>query len=153
MPANDIQVGGAHYQGKKLQHWDIVSMFELDYFQGQITKYVMRWKLKYSDPAKRIEDLKKARHVLDKYIEEAEKALLPTRDPRWDEVAPTPQPRAPLAQEGPYSDETFTCEGWYGDGTCLFQDRVTRAIYRTTTLTDAHAMRAAQASGAYVDQG
>jgi hypothetical protein len=64
MPANDRQVGGDHYGLKKVQHWDIVIAFDLDYFQGQITKYVMRWKQKGG-----IQDLKKAQHFLEKYIE------------------------------------------------------------------------------------
>jgi hypothetical protein len=50
--------------GAALQHWDIVSMFKLDYFQGCITKYVFRWRDKGG-----VEDLHKARHYLDKYIE------------------------------------------------------------------------------------
>ena len=65
--ANDKQVGGVHYQGQSKtgrQHWDVVDEFNLDYFQGQITKYVMRWRLKNG-----IQDLEKARHFLDKYIE------------------------------------------------------------------------------------
>lgn len=65
MSANDFQVGGNHYVTHGgLQHWDVVHKFNLDYFQGQITKYVMRWKDKGG-----VEDLKKARHFLDKYIE------------------------------------------------------------------------------------
>ena len=65
MSANEHQVGGTHYKNPAgLQHWDIVKMFDLDYFQGQITKYVFRWKAKNG-----VEDLKKARHFLDKYIE------------------------------------------------------------------------------------
>lgn len=69
MNANDRQVGGDHYgPGEEFQHWDIVAEFGLDYFQGQITKYVMRWRSKNG-----VEDLKKARHFLDKYIEVAEK--------------------------------------------------------------------------------
>jgi len=47
-----------------LQHWDIVAHFKLDYFQGQITKYVMRWRDKGG-----IQDLEKAAHFLEKYIE------------------------------------------------------------------------------------
>lgn len=71
MSANDRQEGGNHYSfpGEQLQHWDIVAMFELDYFQGQITKYVLRWKHKHKTPEDRLMDLKKARHFLDKYIE------------------------------------------------------------------------------------
>lgn len=71
MSANDRQEGGAHYRshGKKdLQHWDVVNIFNLDYFQGNITKYVFRHRDKNG-----IEDLKKARHYLDKYIEILEK--------------------------------------------------------------------------------
>ena len=64
-PANSHQVGGSHYSKHgDLQHWDIVAYFGLDYFQGQITKYVMRYKDKGG-----VADLKKARHFLDKYIE------------------------------------------------------------------------------------
>ena len=63
--ANERQVAGNHYRTEHgLQHWDLVHMFGWDYFQGQITKYLMRWKKKNG-----IEDLKKARHFLDKYIE------------------------------------------------------------------------------------
>jgi methyl coenzyme M reductase subunit C-like uncharacterized protein (methanogenesis marker protein 7) len=67
--ANETQVGGSHYQNEgKLQHWDIVSMFNLDYFQGNITKYVFRFRKKNG-----IEDLKKAQHYLNKLIELEEK--------------------------------------------------------------------------------
>lgn len=68
--ANETQVGGKHYQGAAIQHWDIVAMHNLDYFQGQITKYVMRWKMKNG-----VEDLKKAQHFLQKYIELQETAV------------------------------------------------------------------------------
>lgn len=63
--ANDHQVGGGHYKTPGLpEHWDLVNMFGWDYFQGQITKYLMRWRKKNG-----LEDLQKARHYLDKYIE------------------------------------------------------------------------------------
>lgn len=63
--ANSTQVGGRHYQKHgDFQHWDMVDHFNLDYFQGQITKYVMRWKDKNG-----IQDLEKAQHFLQKYIE------------------------------------------------------------------------------------
>lgn len=74
MAANDRQEGGSHYKGGPLQHWDVVHAFELDYFQGQITKYVMRWKDKGG-----VQDLRKAQHFLEKYIElkDAEGAATP----------------------------------------------------------------------------
>ena len=74
MSANDTQVAGDHYRtkGDKIQHWDLAVMFMWDPFQYQITKYVMRWKDKHPTFEERLVDLKKARHFLDKYIEEAE---------------------------------------------------------------------------------
>ena len=63
MAANDKQVGGKHY-ANPIQHWDFVAANDLDYFQGQITKYVCRWKNKNG-----LEDLQKAQHFLEKYIE------------------------------------------------------------------------------------
>lgn len=64
MSANDKQVGGGHYRGKEVQHWDFVHMHNLDYFQGQIIKYVMRHFKKNG-----LQDLQKAQHFLEKYIE------------------------------------------------------------------------------------
>jgi hypothetical protein len=63
--ANKRQIAGTHYQrGERMQHWDMVNEFELDYFQGQITKYLFRWKYKNG-----VEDLQKALHYMEKYIE------------------------------------------------------------------------------------
>lgn len=61
--ANDRQVGGSHYRAP-IQHWDYALANNMDYFQGQITKYVTRWKEKNG-----IMDLEKAQHFLEKYIE------------------------------------------------------------------------------------
>ena len=61
--ANSRQVAGTHY-ANDVQHWDWVWANDLDYFQGQITKYVARWKKKNG-----IQDLKKAQHFLEKYLE------------------------------------------------------------------------------------
>lgn len=69
MTANDKQVAGSHYKGNSfhgipIDHWDVVAIFNLDYFQGQITKYVMRYNKKNG-----VEDLRKAVHYLEKYLE------------------------------------------------------------------------------------
>jgi hypothetical protein len=63
---NDVQIGGSHYRNAniKIQPWDIVVANQLDYFQGNILKYLMRWKTKNG-----LEDLYKAKHFLEKYIE------------------------------------------------------------------------------------
>lgn len=62
--ARDTQVGGDHYSKHKIQHWDIVQEYGLNYFEGAIVKYVLRHRDKNG-----VEDLKKARHTLDKLIE------------------------------------------------------------------------------------
>ena len=64
MSANDTQVGGSHYKGAEIQPWDFVAANNLGFFEGNIIKYVSRWKDKGG-----VEDLKKARHYLDKLIE------------------------------------------------------------------------------------
>ena len=65
MSANEKQVDGDHYQKYgNMQHWDIVTAYNLDYFQAQILRYILRWKDK-DGPV----DLEKAKHMLEKYIE------------------------------------------------------------------------------------
>lgn len=62
--ANDTQIGGDHYKEKFIQPWDFIAANQLGYFEGNIVKYVSRWQDKGG-----INDLKKARHYLDKLIE------------------------------------------------------------------------------------
>lgn len=71
MSANNKQVGGTHY-GSGIKHWDLAAARCYDYFQGQITKYVDRWKDKHTTPEKRREDLEKGLHFYEKYLEEFE---------------------------------------------------------------------------------
>jgi len=63
MEANKTQVAGTHYRSA-YQHWDFVVDADLDYFGGQITKYVSRWRNKNG-----AEDLKKAAHFARKLHE------------------------------------------------------------------------------------
>jgi hypothetical protein len=73
MSANDTQVGGEHYKqhgSTGEQHWDRVYRLGLDYYQGQITKYVERCWDKNG-----IQDLEKAQHFIAKYIELSRLAL------------------------------------------------------------------------------
>ena len=62
--SNDIQWGGNHYKDKPIQVWDFIAANNLDYFQGNVVKYVSRYRDKGG-----LEDLKKARHYIDKIIE------------------------------------------------------------------------------------
>lgn len=64
MSANQTQVAGNHYLAKAIQPWDYIAVNKLGYFEGNIVKYVSRWRDKGG-----IEDLRKARHYLDKLIE------------------------------------------------------------------------------------
>lgn len=107
-PANDRQVGGDHYrlQGAAFQHWDMVAHFDLDYFQGQITRYLFRWRDKNG-----VEDLKKARHYLDKYIELAESAEGVPEHPAEQALAAAGQPAAaPPAQAAKVPENALDLE-------------------------------------------
>ena len=63
-PANAVQVGGEHYKTKGIQPWDAIHAWGLGFFSGNVVKYVARHREKNG-----VEDLKKARHYLDKLIE------------------------------------------------------------------------------------
>ncbi len=52
-----------HYN-KGIEMWDYAHSNNLDFFEGNIVKYITRWKEKNG-----IEDLKKAKQYLDKLIE------------------------------------------------------------------------------------
>lgn len=64
MSANDTQVGGDHYRKLKIQPWDFIAANGIGYLEGSAIVYIARWKDKGG-----VEDLKKARHYLDKLIE------------------------------------------------------------------------------------
>jgi len=66
--ANEQQVGGAHYAVKAIQPWDFIISNNIGYLEGNIIKYISRWKDKNG-----IEDLKKAQHYLQKLIETHDK--------------------------------------------------------------------------------
>ena len=64
--ADDTQIGGSHYKDKTIQPWDYIIANDLGYLEGNVVKYVSRWKNKNG-----IEDLKKAQHYLAKLLEVA----------------------------------------------------------------------------------
>jgi hypothetical protein len=68
MSANDSQVGGSHYKGKAIQPWDYIVANNLGYLEGNIVKYVSRWREKGG-----IDDLRKVVHYAEKLIEVATK--------------------------------------------------------------------------------
>ena len=63
---NAVQIGGQHYKALDPQPWDVITAWNLSFLAGNVVKYVAR------APAKGgVEDLRKARHYLDKLIESA----------------------------------------------------------------------------------
>lgn len=76
--ADETQVGGAHYKAMEYEHWNFVVHAELDYFCGQITKYVSRYRRKNG-----LQDLQKARHFLVKLTELVVEGYEPRRRRSW----------------------------------------------------------------------
>jgi hypothetical protein len=64
MSANNRQVGGTHYMDHPIQPWDAIIAWDCGFLDGNVIKYVVRFRDKGG-----IQDLKKARHYLDKLIE------------------------------------------------------------------------------------
>lgn len=62
--ANTVQIGGNHYRDKPIQPWDYISANKLGYFEGNVVKYVTRYKERGG-----VVDLEKAKHYLQKLIE------------------------------------------------------------------------------------
>ena len=64
MSANEYQVGGTHYVDNAIQPWDFIVSNDLGFLEGNIIKYISRYKHKDG-----IEGLYKAQHYLTKLIE------------------------------------------------------------------------------------
>ena len=67
MSANDTQVAGTHYKAKPIQPWDYIIANGLGYLEGNIVKYISRWRDKGG-----IDDLRKVMHYTEKLIEVAQ---------------------------------------------------------------------------------
>ena len=58
------QIGGDHYKKLAIQPIEYIHKNQIGFVEGSVIKYVSRWKNKNG-----VEDLKKARHLLDILIE------------------------------------------------------------------------------------
>lgn len=56
-----------HYQGKGMQAIDVIEAFELGYCEGNVLKYLLRWRRKEG-----VRDLKKAQWYLERLIKQNE---------------------------------------------------------------------------------
>lgn len=63
-PALAVQEGGSHYKSMKVQPVEYIHANGLGYCEGNVVKYVSRWRAKGG-----LQDLKKARHYVDLLIE------------------------------------------------------------------------------------
>lgn len=61
--ANDMQIGGQHYNAE-YQHWDWVVDVRLPYHPARATAYIARWRKKNG-----LQDLQKGLHFVEKTIE------------------------------------------------------------------------------------
>ena len=97
--ANKTQVNGTHYMTKAIQPWDFIAANGLGFFEGNIVKYVARWKSKGG-----IDDLRKARHYLDKLIElEVGKESADAKPSEWKTLNE-------IMQQGPEAEKRWAGE-------------------------------------------
>ncbi len=64
MSALDVQEGGNHYKDLKIQPVEYIHANGLDFFQGNVVKYVTRHKAKNGE-----QDIRKAIHYLNLILE------------------------------------------------------------------------------------
>ena len=62
--ALDVQVAGSHYKDLPIQPVEYIHANALGYFEGNVVKYVSRWRKKNG-----IADLEKAKHYIELLIE------------------------------------------------------------------------------------
>jgi len=66
-----------YYQGRDgMQPFDVIDAFDLDFYEGNAVKYIVRWRKKGG-----IDDLYKARTYVEELIKRAESQADAPRDP------------------------------------------------------------------------
>lgn len=95
MSANDKQINGDHYRGA-IQTWDYIVANDLGFLEGNIVKYVTRFRKKNG-----VQDLEKAQHYLQKLIEVENERLRRASNPDdQDQQAATVSPVEPKDRHG-----------------------------------------------------
>ena len=67
------QIGGNHYKKHTIQPWDIIDEYQLNYYEGNAMKYILR------DKDSRLLDLRKAKHYISKEIKNETRRLKENR--------------------------------------------------------------------------
>lgn len=93
MSALDIQVGGGHYKKMPIQPMEFSMANNLDACQHTVVKYVTRFREKGG-----IQDLEKAKHVIDMLIEFEQRRLKEQPVKQDSASAPGPLPTGGLKQ-------------------------------------------------------
>lgn len=60
----DKQIDGSHYMDRAIQPIDYIMANELDFCEGNVVKYITRWRFKGG-----VNDLEKAKHYIEFLIE------------------------------------------------------------------------------------
>lgn len=58
------QIGGTHYHSRKIQPVEYIHANNLNFFEGNVVKYITRWREKDG-----VADLEKAKHYIELLIE------------------------------------------------------------------------------------
>ena len=69
--ALDVQIGGVHYAAKAIQPVQYIHANDIGFFEGNVIKYVTRWKDKGG-----LDDLRKAKHYIELLLELEDRAVL-----------------------------------------------------------------------------
>lgn len=101
MSALDKQVAGGHYKGKAIQPVEYIHANGLDFCEGNVVKYVTRWKDKNG-----IGDLEKAKHYIELLIElETKKQAEAEKKRIEDHIKVSEQAKSIRDQFDPFSRE------------------------------------------------
>lgn len=65
MSAKNTQISGNHYSKQKIQPIEYILENRLGYCEGNVVKYITRWRDKNG-----VDDLRKAKHYIDFLIEQ-----------------------------------------------------------------------------------
>ena len=64
IPVNPVTTDPRHYNKLRIEPWDFIQQNKLDFFEGNVVKYICRWKNKGG-----VDDLHKAITYIEKIIE------------------------------------------------------------------------------------
>jgi len=70
LSSTNTQIGGNHYKELAIQPITYIQKNRLGYCEGNVIKYISRWRSKHQAPKDQLKDLRKAIHYIELLIEE-----------------------------------------------------------------------------------